>query len=167
MVTAMPKSIDCEYDVRWWGVWVRARREWDYNGGRKRRLQPPLLCSRPPPAHHVPFIRGEENVISGIELLLTLQCCLSSVFISMLSVAVYAAVDSLQCVPPSPHLCIYVYICIYTYTRRIHNVYTTPTHPSDLNFLPIVKCAAAIDVDRRPISHDYVSSSLSSGQACN
>ena len=124
----------------------------------------PPVQHQTPPAHHVPFIRGEENVISGIELLLILQCCLSSVFISMLSVAVYAAVDSLQCVPPSPHLCIYVYTA---YTRRIHNVYTTPTHPSDLNFLPIVKCAAAIDVDRRPISHDYVSSSLSSGQACN
>ena len=126
MVTAMPKSIDCEYDVRWWGVWVRARREWDYNGGRKRRLQPPLLCSsRPPlPAHHLPFIRGGENVISGIELLLTLQCCLSSVFISMLSVAVYAAVDSLQCVPPSPHLCIRVYT---TYTQPIHDVYTSYT----------------------------------------
>ena len=73
------------------------------------------------------------------------QCCLVCVYFHAVSARrciVYAAVNSLQCVPPSPHL------------------YIHGTPPSDLNFLPIVKCA-----DRRstasahfPSCH-YISSS--------
>ena len=81
-----------------------------------------LLCRTP-----ICLLSGEGISLAAPHPLTPIgQCCLLCVYFHAVSARrciVYAAVNSLQCVPPSPHL------------------YIHGTPPSDLNFLPIVKCA--------------------------